>query len=164
MSILLIIADSILASKLVLLSYCTSIKFLEMAEVYNYNRSDNIPSETAAGCEDLGDIESEQSMDSTDDPGLVGVFYDDEKVAELEKKVSTLTEKLQELQSRSEQEKAFLENENDNLSRDVKELKSEIDDLQRQLKEKHKKSGRTRSKGAGTRSTGVRTESQTEII
>ena len=137
MSILLIIADSILASKLatVLLSYC--IKFLEMAEVYNYSRSDNISSET--GCEDLGDIESEQSMDSTDDPGLVGVFYDDEKVAELEKKISTLTQQLQELQSRSEQQKEFLENERDNLSQDVKELKSEIDDLQRQLKEKHKK-------------------------
>ena len=139
MSILLIIADSILASKLatVLLSYCTSIRFLEMAEVYNYNRSDNIPSET--DCEDLGDIESEQSMDSTDDPGLVGVFYDDEKVAELEKKISTLTQQLQELQSRSEQQKEFLENERDNLSQDVKELKSEIGDLQRQLKEKHKK-------------------------
>ena len=30
-------------------------------------------------------------MDSTDGHSLVGVFYDDERVAELEKKVSILT-------------------------------------------------------------------------
>ena len=57
--------------------------------------SDNISSET--GCEDPGDLKSEESMDSTDGPGFAGVFYNDERVAVLEKKVSTLTQQLQEL-------------------------------------------------------------------
>ena len=51
--------------------------------------SNSIPSET--GCEDSGDLESEESMDSTDGPEF---FYDDKRVVELEKKVSTLTQQL----------------------------------------------------------------------
>ena len=40
-----------------------------MAEVYNYNRSDNIPSET--GCKDLSDIELQQSMAELEKKDLV---------------------------------------------------------------------------------------------
>ena len=73
-------------------------------------------------------------MDSTNGPGF---FYDDEKVAELEKKVSTLTQQLQELQSHSEQQRAALTSlESESLLQQVQELKDHIDELQRQLKEK----------------------------
>ena len=73
-------------------------------------------------------------MDSTNGPGF---FYDDEKIAELEKKVSTLTQQLQELQSHSEQQRAALTSlESESLLQQVQELKDHIDELQRQLKEK----------------------------
>ena len=60
----------------------------------------NIPSGTAF--EDPGDLESEESVDSPCADGLLGVFYDDEKIEELQKKISTLTEQLQELQTHGE--------------------------------------------------------------
>ena len=109
-----------------------------MAKVYTINSSisDNISS-----CEDAGDLESEESMDSTDGPDLLGFLYDDEKVAELEKKVSTLTQQLQELQSSSEQQQATitsLESERESLILQVQELNGQIDELRRQLNEKHK--------------------------
>lgn len=119
-----------------------------MAEVCG-NISDNVPSEI--GFEDSGDIDSEESMDSTD--GLIvfddgqyvfaaiqteGIVYDKEKVEELEEKVSTLTQQLQELESRSQLKQATVESQNDSLSQEVQEMKGEIDWLRGQLKEKHK--------------------------
>ena len=73
-------------------------------------------------------------MDSTNGPGF---FYDDEKIAELEKKVSTLTQQLQELQSRSEKQQAAITSlESESLLQQVQELKDHIDELRRQLREK----------------------------
>ena len=100
-----------------------------MATVY----TGNIPSGTAFEFEDPGDLESEESMDPTCADDLA-IYYDDEKIEELQKKISTLTEQLQELQTHSE----LLESQKDSLSQEVQELKDEIDELRGQLKEEHK--------------------------
>ena len=77
-----------------------------------------------------------QWIQRTDGPGFAGVFYDDERVAELEKKVSTLTQQMQEVQTRSEQQQAAitsLESARESLLQQVQELKDHIDELRRQL-------------------------------
>ena len=98
-----------------------------MAKVCSDTSNLNVPIASEIGVEDRDDLEYEESMDSREGFPPVGIFYDDEKVEDIDKELSSLTQQVQ-----------VLEGQNDSLSLEVQELKGEIDQLRQQLKEKHK--------------------------